>query len=187
MSNFTVAFPWQPNWPYHFVDGDGRVWVMTSCSYSIPRTNFISWVQPSGITCLTLSQASGNYLIPATHFPEEGLCKRTGGWLTTKGMGSHTNCCSHLSMGRFWGWSQLLTGAHSFRHSKARADWEAQPFPSPLYGIDFSRRDNPVRRGYTDNTQQASFRHALLKSPFMVQLPNIWCVRQLYMRSHSKW
>lgn len=60
-----------------------------------------------------------------------------------------------------WGWSQALAGTQSFRHSKARADGGAQPFPSPLYGTDFSKGDNPGRRGYTDNTQQAWWRHAL--------------------------
>lgn len=66
--------------------------------------------------------------------------------------------CQH---GGVWGWSQALAGTQSFRHSKARADGGAQPFPSPLYGADFSKGDNPARRGYADNTQQAWWRHAL--------------------------
>ena len=140
-----------------------KVWVLTLPVITYSRADFISCVQHFGITYLALK----TIIWPSYPFSEELSWRRTGWWQITERMSIHANCCSHLGLGMFWGWSQLLAGTQSFRHSKAQADWEAQPFPSPLYGTDFSEGGNPAQRGYTDNIQQAWWRHALLKSPYM--------------------
>lgn len=123
-------------------------WLLPVITHS--GADFTSCIQPFHITYLALNA----FIWENYPFSEELSWERMVGWQITEGMSFHANCSSHLGMGMFWGWSQLLAGTQSFRHSKARADWETQPFPSPLYGTDFSKGDNPARRGYTDNTQQ---------------------------------
>lgn len=137
-----------------------KVWVLTSLSYNI----FQSWFKILRPAFWHHLPGTKDHCLPK--IPIFWRTFRTGGWQIPGRTSIHASCSSHLSVGMFWGWSQLLAGTRSFRHSKARADWEAQPFPSPLYGTDFRKEDNPARGGYTDNTQQAWWRHALLKSPY---------------------